>query len=784
MKRSNVGRLVSRLASGATAVVAMTATIAVTPIQALPLARAVSARVTVPRWQGLATVSTPVPGPYYRPPATPPGVHLSTRDESAWTVRPTPNVRAANGTLVSESCLSARRCQAVGSYADLAGVAVTLAETWDGRTWRTEATPREQGAVASALSGVSCAAQDACIAVGGYIDSTQRQLPLAETWDGVAWKIQPIPNPIGSTSTFLSAVACTSPRHCVAVGSALRPNRPEMLAEEWNGTRWQVLATPKPDNGSGILSALSCAGPNACVAVGSFNGRTLAEFWNGTSWSTQLTPGPDQSFLLGVSCPAIDNCHAVGGYFDSFGTLVSLAEHWNGGSFTREAAPSPTGAAGSSLMAVSCFSTTACTAVGASDGAPLAERFDGTEWHLDSVRNPTGGTFAVLDAVSCRGVEACSTVGSYTNDALFSVTFGEAWNGTAWTMQATTSPTGSANSALQAESCPDATHCEAVGVYVTAMNRGGGLAESRTGTSWAVQRTPNPAGAIHTALTGVACRSASSCVAVGNSTGPTGSRTLAEIWNGKSWRIEPTPTPSNSLGSALEAVSCSAVDACTAVGAYSTLRGQATLVETWNGKSWSIQSSPNPPGSSMDTLTGVSCPTQTACSAVGDEVDAVGTQVPLAESWNGTSWMIRPTRVPAGAVAAVLYGVSCTAAAACTAVGGHVNQSHIGVTLIEMWNGTAWTIRASPSPAGAPLATLTAVWCGSDTCNAVGSTGTVTLAELWNGRSWKLQSTPNLAGTTDSALLAVVCTAPGVCTAVGAAMNATGVESTLAEAEG
>jgi hypothetical protein len=690
-----------------------------------------------------------------------------------------------NGTLAGESCASPHRCQAVGSYTDVAGVMVTLAEIWDGRAWDTEPTPRKSGAIASALSSVSCTAPDACVAVGGYIDSTQAQLPLAEAWDGVAWRMQPIPNPAGSTSTFLSSVACTGTRHCLAVGNMLASNGSGTLAEEWNGTRWRVLATPNQNNGSGGFAAVSCTGRNMCVAVGSSSNRTLAESWDGATWRRQVIPGPKQSFLLGVSCPALDSCHAVGGSFNSLGTReVPLADVWNGRGWTAEAAPRPRGAVFSLLDAVFCFSSVTCAAVGASDGAPLAERFDGTAWARASIPGPPGGTYAVLAGVSCPGIRSCHAVGSYTNTGLISVTLGEAWNGREWAVQATANPTGSVNSVLSADSCRDATHCEAVGLFVTAMNRGGALAEGRTGTTWAVQRTPDPAGAIRTALTGVACPSANLCVAVGNSTGRRGSDILAETWNGTAWRIAPTPTPANSLGSALDAVSCSAPDACTAVGAYSTSSGQAALAEGWNGRTWSIQSTPTPAGSSMDILTGVSCRSATDCSAVGDDVDATGIQVPLAESWDGRSWTIRSTPVPAGALASVLFGVSCTAAIACTAVGGHIEQAQIGVTLVETWNGTAWHIQASPSPAGAPLATLSAVWCGSGACSAVGYTGLVTLAEAWNGKAWKLQTTPNPEAAANTALLGLDCTAPAVCTAVGVSINATGLESPLAEAEG
>src|SRR5262249_57230685 len=127
----------------------------------------------------------------------------------------------------------------------------------------------------------------------------------------------------------------------------------------WSGPRWQVAHTPRANSGSGSLSAWSGAATNTCVAVGSSNSRPLAESWNGTSWSLQLTPGPDQSLLLGVSCPAPHNCHAVGGYFNSLGRLLPLAELWNGGGWTPEAGPSPGGGAKTRLTAAARFTAPA-----------------------------------------------------------------------------------------------------------------------------------------------------------------------------------------------------------------------------------------------------------------------------------------------------------------------------------------------------------------------------------------------------------------------------------------
>jgi hypothetical protein len=41
----------------------------------------------------------------------------------------------------------------------------------------------------------------------------------------------------------------------------------------------------------------------------------------------------------------------------------------------------------------------------------------------------------------------------------------------------------------------------------------------------------------------------------------------------------------------------------------------------------------------------------------------------------------------------VLFGVSCTSARRCTAVGEHVNGAHAVVVLAETWNGAGWSIQ-------------------------------------------------------------------------------------------
>jgi hypothetical protein len=151
----------------------------------------------------------------------------------------------------------------------------------------------------------------------------------------------------------------------------------------------------------------------------------------------------------------------------------------------------------------------------------------------------------------------------------------------------------------------------------------------------------------------------------------------------------------------LAGVACTATSACTAVGRRaesSPTLGEGTLAERWNGKSWRAQPSPNPAGAGGAVFSGVSCTGPTACMAIGSSSDQTGeNEFTLAEAWNGTNWNLLNTPTPASGVAE-LQGVSCTATPSCMAVGNFVNNLSNEVTLAEAWNGTYWTVVKTPQP--------------------------------------------------------------------------------------
>jgi hypothetical protein len=696
-------------------------------------------------------------------------------------VKKTPNPGSLFDQLSGVSCATAKSCIAVGEFAPDSNFATT-AEAWNGSKWAVQPALNPIGATSSQLNAVSCTAANSCVAVGEYTYAST-VLTLAEAWNGSTWSVQPTPNPSGATSTELDGVSCTGADACVAVGTYGMSLHPYLtLAELWNGVSWTIQSTPDPGSAN-ELASVSCTAADVCVAVG-FGGSAsaLVEEWNGSVWSLMSTPPVADSLsgLLGVSCTAANACTAAGSYENGSDIYLTLAEAWNGSTWSIQATPSPTD--NSYLNDVSCTATNACVAVGydyttGNPSAPLSEVWNGATWAIKS----TPGTYT-LAGTWCAAADTCVAVGE-SSDGL---ALAEIWNGTKWAIKSPPDP--SADSVLNAVSCSAAGACVAVGydqdfVPVT-------LAEVWNGSKWAIQSTPNPGGATTSDLIGVSCTAADACMAVGIYFDGSGYQTLAEVWNGATWAIVPTPDPS-SIDSELDAVSCTAANACVAVGSYeSSSSGPIVpLAEVWNGTGWAVQTTPDPSSSTLSQLLGVSCTAAKACLAVGSNFTSSGDTLTLAEVWNGTTWAIQSTPNPSGATTSELLAVSCTAAKACVAVGSYLASSGDTLTLAEVWNGTTWAIQSTPNPSGATTSELLAVSCtAAKACVSVGnqqggSGDQLTLGEAWNGSKWTVESTPNPSGATYSNLSGASC-AGATCAAVGTYDNIAGVNLTLAASEG
>lgn len=723
----------------------------------------------------LAGVAAPAASAAAGPAAHQPG-SAAPATGASWAIQPTPNPPASQGLLSAVSCPSATGCVAVGSRRDRTGAGVTLAESWNGTTWSVLKTPNPPGSPNSALTGVSCTSATFCIAVGYSIYSTGN-VPLAEVWNGTRWSIQQtIALAHGGQ---LNGVSCASASACVAVGYSFTVGGRLALAEVWNGTAWGIRTTA-PGPTTSDFTSVSCVSASACTAVGSYqhgNGaaQPLAEAWNGLSWSMQAFPSPQfGGGLNGVSCTSASFCLAVGLLN---GRHKAIADAWDGTAWSPvQVALAPNGSI-DDLTGVSCTSATNCLAVGqygTVDTLPMSEQWHGAGMAMKFQQVPARhSNLAIsLNGASCTSASACTAVGG--NGAGLA----ETWNGTVWSPEPIPTPPGNASGVLAAVSCASATACMAVGTYRGVQQIYQPFTEVWDGTSWSLRKIPAAPGlrtdsTSGTILTGVSCTAANACVAVGYFYNNQGSlSTLAEVWNGTSWSIQPTPDQPGSNEDALRGVSCTAPTACTAVGYYRTPGsfGRSSLAEAWHGSAWSIQ--PTPHQSAADhVLNAVSCTSASACTAVG----LVGYQT-LAERWNGRSWSNQPTPHPEHGPD-LLLGVSCTSASACIAVGSAYDG-----TMGEVWDGTSWTIVPTPGPQTVVALPFGSVSCTSaSACTAVWASNHRTVAAGWNGTSWALQGTAGPAGSTLHTLPGVSCVPAGPCVAVGSYPTGTGT-FTLAEA--
>ena len=225
-----------------------------------------------------------------------------------------------------------------------------------------------------------------------------------------------------------------------------------------------------------------------------------------------------------------------------------------------------------------------------------------------------------------------------------------------------------------------------------------------------------------------------------------------------SWRVVHSP---NRQDSELLGVTCLSAKSCTAVGSGAN----KTLVERWNGTAWSIVPSPNRPGTAE--LLGVSCVSASVCTAVGRSASPASGGQPrtLVEAWNGKAWSIVPSPNPdTGQDPDILSGVSCVTAAFCAAVGNY-GPPDAEEPITEIWNGRTWSV--APSPQNLDDASLESVSCVSTSvCTAVGFQYQETVIESWNGHRWSLVPSPDRSS--DPILSGVSCTSASACTAVGA----------------
>ena len=357
------------------------------------------------------------------------------------------------------------------------------------------------------------------------------------------------------------------------------------------GSAW--TAVPQPAGvGTGGLADVSATSSTDAWAVGhrfdttSQTTHPLIEHHDGTSWTTAIapeSPSAIQSLLFGVDARTPTDAWTVGFGFGPNNLARTLIDHWDGSAWTHVESPNAGHSHSGLLSGVVALSADDAWAVGAyADGGPdltLTEHWDGTVWTV--VPSPNKGPWPnSLTSVSAVSPDDVWAVGTWFTKAFVDRTLTLHWDGTVW--HRVKSPNGG----------PPQAPNDLVSV--------GALASDDV---WAV--------------------------------GTRGLHTLTMHWDGTAWSIVKSPTPGGNAN--LAGVVAVATDDVWAAGGDvdRSINAGRTLIEHWDGTSWSVVESANK-GPSDNRLVGISAAAGRML-AVGERFKDGGTSsvVPLTLEYCG-----------------------------------------------------------------------------------------------------------------------------------------------------
>jgi hypothetical protein len=326
----------------------------------------------------------------------------------------------------------------------------------------------------------------------------------------------------------------------------------------------------------------------------------------------------------------------------------------------------------------------------------LAERWNGTSWQRAATAEPAT-KHALLQSVTDLGADDAWAVG-FTGDVAPGTTspsggLVEHWDGTRWRIVSTPGSSAETLTAVAGTSPDDVWAAGSMNLGAPAPGGDNAFFEHFDGTRW--QTVPGPTGDFSedpVEVTGLAALSPDDVWAVGTQnpegTGEPGSLNLAANWNGKTWTAVPTPDLGTSVSQSDVMTGVTAVSAndvwasgvestgCQAAGARGGSRSAADRHPPVLPLALRLR-----PGG-LRRLTG----------ATGQCL------VPYVLHWDGTTWSLTTTPDP-GAFGSALEGITALSASDIWAVGQTQSAANGPVrTLTERFNGTSWSVQASPDP--------------------------------------------------------------------------------------
>lgn len=330
------------------------------------------------------------------------------------------------------------------------------------------------------LRDVACPSANRCWAVGATLGTARvpaAAAVLTSTTGGASWTVQPVPPTVG----YLAGIACPTTRSCTAVGQVGTDGAgPGAILTTANaGSSWVLQSLP---TGSTDVTAVDCPSTGTCSALADVAGRVtaLGPGAPGAPWVTRGVLPATVASATALACTDARNCWAtILSPVDVGHVAGSVAATADGGAtWALQAVPTGTGA----LAGIDC---TRRADPGTSTTSPAAAHVDCT-----AVGTTATGTGA---SRSGQGLVLTTTNG------------GSTWN---------PAPVTATSAALLAVSC-GAGPCVAVGTTPAGAPQAGVVvlagSSGAPSSRWrraAVAGVPLP-------LTGVSCRSLSSCVMVG-----------------------------------------------------------------------------------------------------------------------------------------------------------------------------------------------------------------------------------------------------------------------------
>jgi hypothetical protein len=293
-----------------------------------------------------------------------------------WSVVPNHRPPGTTGTLEGVAALSATDAWAVGSV-QTSRRALPLAEHWDGTAWRVAPTPVD-GRHIRVLHDVSAVSASDVWAVGTQIALGSGAVhPLVEHWNGSTWAVVRDPRTQGARAE-LFAVSAASPTNVWAVGYREPGFTPGPFVAHWNGTRWHVFAAP---TGTMLFDvAARYSGAVWTVGTNPFGiDHALLARRTGMGW--QATDVPPRA-LTAISWRRPFEAWAVGYKPGSTGgPLQPLALRWNGHTWSVTPAPELHGSG--ELRGVAGISPNRAWAVGTRNFRhPLLMHWNGSGWKV------------------------------------------------------------------------------------------------------------------------------------------------------------------------------------------------------------------------------------------------------------------------------------------------------------------------------------------------------------------------------------------------------------------